>query len=391
MLAVVYGFPTKKEALAFEWNWQKPFTSKSLRGLANDLVAQKTLGNRWKLKFKIRIMFEMLQISPWNRYPLIIQWLGRNPLNTPSLFPSFPSPPSHVKQIYAPLSELDMGLENETTDDPNALESGEEDHSDDDAPLVPHFSTSPPTIQPTLSATQPPRGPPSPSEGPPLSALSAFSHRHPDSSLSLARTSSGSVSASHGEAAASRPRRSLSANALFASPPPLSLATEVIDFHNRSIDDDDDSFLHVPAFAAKPVSAAPKKTASLRPSPTPPSLSTAFSATPSTQAPLNSAAMDVDPPTAVICKICHFPIHRLNHGLSCSKDGCLAPYHIVCWANQALKEEKEAATGEFVSLVPTSCTCPLCHHRHRWMDLIRNKQRTLQFASNPLRSLSDHM
>jgi predicted GIY-YIG superfamily endonuclease len=390
MIAVVYGFPTKKEALAFEWNWQKPFTSKLLRNTANGLVAQKTMGNRWKLKFKIRIMFEMLQIAPWNRFPLIVHWLGRNPINTPSLFPPFPSPPSHVKQIYAPMSELDMGLENDANDDQDELASGEEDHSDEDDLNIPDNDSATGPFNRTSSGTAMLASTGSLNLEEPFSLASSFSQRNQGASSSLQRTNSSSSSSNNATSNGPGPRRSLSANSIVRPAVAVPILPDIIEYHNKSIDEDDDSFLHVPAFAVKPTTAAPKKVASARSRPAntgtlpPQPIRTVAE---NHAVPASSNQMQVDELFTVICKICDSPVTKIDHGLCCSKEECHETYHIVCWATKALQEEREAAIGNFVSLVPTSSSCLSCQQKHRWMDLIRHKQRILHHGNNPLRSL----
>lgn len=394
MMVVVYGFPTKKEALAFEWNWQKPFTSKLLRQISNDLVAQKTMGNRWKLKFKMRIMFEMLQLSPWNRFPLTLHWLGRSPLDHPDLFPPLPDLPSHMRQVYAPIAELDMLLRGVVDEEQEGLASGEEEHSDEDDlrvlendPRALVYNTLPSVTTRFgdeveeddefggLSSTQPPaRANPRPTV-PSLANLRASSNAGPSSNGS-------------GPGA---PRRSISASSILPVPP---LTTDALDFHNRSIDEDDDSFLHIPAFA--PRTQAPAKTVSAKAS------SAARAPQPR---PAETSAMQVDEPPslpstardnrdatsvhgAVKCHICSSGIQKIEHGICCAKEECQEAYHIVCLATRALQEEGGHDEGGKVKyLIPINATCPRCHYKNRWMDLIRHKQRWMNHPTNPLRPL----
>ena len=53
---LVYGFPTKIEALRFEWMWQHPKESRRLREIARTM---KRVGAERKLKAKIRIVHEV--------------------------------------------------------------------------------------------------------------------------------------------------------------------------------------------------------------------------------------------------------------------------------------------------------------------------------------------
>ena len=396
MLCVVYGFPTKKEALAFEWNWQKPFLSKLLRTIANDLVAQKTFGNRWKLKFKVRIMFEMLQISPWNRFPLTVHWLGRNPVNTPSLYPPFPSPPTHIKQIYAPMSDIDMLLQhNANEDQEDAFESGEEDHDDEED--VANIETDPTPSQIGNNATL----------NRSSSALARYAalwgEEMPDLDFfernSLTRRSGDQTSSNNNaphstkntassETTSSRaPRRSLSASSVVRTQPTNALPKEMLDYHNKSIEEDDDSFLQVPAFA--PVAAA-KPTSSSRGTVSSTSSSSRAKSATSVNA-TSSARMEVDEPLVegdVKCFVCALQVLKLEHGICCSKDECAMVFHIVCLATKALKDEEvENGPTQAKNLIPASATCPSCNSKHRWMDLVRHKQRAMNHGSNPLKTL----
>lgn len=51
MIAFVYGFPTQRAALYFEYSWQHPFIAKPLRKYVKGL---KKLGSPHMLKAKLR-------------------------------------------------------------------------------------------------------------------------------------------------------------------------------------------------------------------------------------------------------------------------------------------------------------------------------------------------
>eukprot|EP01128_Nolandella_sp_AFSM9_P006380 TRINITY_DN3262_c0_g1_i1.p1 TRINITY_DN3262_c0_g1~~TRINITY_DN3262_c0_g1_i1.p1 ORF type:complete len:351 (-),score=27.15 TRINITY_DN3262_c0_g1_i1:152-1165(-) len=72
MVLFVYGFPSQRAALYFEWSWQNPLVAKPLRHSVKDL---KGLGSAFKLKAKIRYLFEMLHTQPFSRMPLSLNWL----------------------------------------------------------------------------------------------------------------------------------------------------------------------------------------------------------------------------------------------------------------------------------------------------------------------------
>lgn len=474
MVLVVYGFPTKKEALVFEWHWQQPFKSKIMRDTARALQEQK-LGNQWKLRFKIRLLFEMLQINPWNRFPLAIQWLGRNPTNTVGLFPSLPDPPVHIKQIYAPVTQLDMMLERASAeeDDPG-LVSGEDEHSDHDSPasddeMDTRSNISRPTTNTaTNQATGTLRANTSdPSHLPhrPLAKSTSIGAKRPgitmdlteddedgafdwnqnflapqptslpldevamDVDISSSQPSTFTTQARlNGAAGAPKPRRSLSANAILPHP----------DYHNDSIDDDDDSFLNVPAFvprSAKPTNAAAKLTSTSCASATAkPSASsrpiaslqvssrTSAASGPSEQP--NARNMDLEKRAifnrngaastsstgpvrasgalsldvretvangqrseqgdAVNCMMCEKVIEKQEHGVVCPRAECYQQFHIICLAIEALKAEREASETEVTSLIPTKAQCPRCGVALSWMLFIRHKQRNLSHPMNPL-------
>ena len=69
MTIVVYGFSTRKHALRFEWTWQHPTESKSLKHVDWNLIFQ-THGGPRKYKTHIRIFKEMLNSKPWVRLSL---------------------------------------------------------------------------------------------------------------------------------------------------------------------------------------------------------------------------------------------------------------------------------------------------------------------------------
>lgn len=72
MTLVVYGFPTQVQALQFEWAWQHPTKSKAVRKVATQIGQSGSRG----VKGKIRLMIEMLHLSPWRYFPLTLQYLS---------------------------------------------------------------------------------------------------------------------------------------------------------------------------------------------------------------------------------------------------------------------------------------------------------------------------
>jgi len=71
MVLLVYGFPSKRAALYFEWSWQHP---RDAKGIREKIVLIKGIGNENFLAAKVRFLFEMLNFPPWNRLPLTVHW-----------------------------------------------------------------------------------------------------------------------------------------------------------------------------------------------------------------------------------------------------------------------------------------------------------------------------
>lgn len=69
MVLVVWGFPTNKLALKFEWCWQHPTESKSLKNINfNELFG--STHSPTKFPAKILVLKEMLRSKPWCRLSL---------------------------------------------------------------------------------------------------------------------------------------------------------------------------------------------------------------------------------------------------------------------------------------------------------------------------------
>ncbi|CAH1393876.1 unnamed protein product [Nezara viridula] len=70
MMLVIDGFPHEILALRFEWAWQHPYLSRKLKHL------QKKKSNESHLQYHLRVLNKMLQIGPWKRLPIHVQWLN---------------------------------------------------------------------------------------------------------------------------------------------------------------------------------------------------------------------------------------------------------------------------------------------------------------------------
>ena len=66
------------------------------------------------------------------------------------------------------------------------------------------------------------------------------------------------------------------------------------------------------------------------------------------------------------CSVCATPLNLENERvLVCSQQECNSTSHLSCLSNRFLREEQSDA------LLPSAGTCPACHGRLRWADLIK--------------------
>ena len=70
MVAVVSGFPSKVAAQQFEWAWQHPGASRAVRDAVRGIASARGV------KAKLRVMIVMLELSPFDAWPLAIHIVG---------------------------------------------------------------------------------------------------------------------------------------------------------------------------------------------------------------------------------------------------------------------------------------------------------------------------
>eukprot|EP00033_Pygsuia_biforma_P004575 GCRY01005017.1.p1 GENE.GCRY01005017.1~~GCRY01005017.1.p1 ORF type:complete len:293 (-),score=21.84 GCRY01005017.1:291-1169(-) len=121
MVMLVFGFPSKIAALQFEFAWQKPDLSKRTKAIASRLKGK--CGNAQFLKAKLMLVHEMLNVPPWNRFPLILRWIS-------SSYEQFRSEciqlPPHIEIQNGAIEEIKL-----TFRDSDSEDSGDEEASDD--------------------------------------------------------------------------------------------------------------------------------------------------------------------------------------------------------------------------------------------------------------------
>ena len=93
MILCVHNFPNRIAGLRFEWAWQNPKISVRLK--MYDWQKKKTENG---VQHQIRVLEKMLNVTPWNRLPLTIQWL-RTEYKIPI------TPPLHMPIALGPIEE----------------------------------------------------------------------------------------------------------------------------------------------------------------------------------------------------------------------------------------------------------------------------------------------
>ena len=135
---LIHGFPTKNQALGFEWAWQNPTVAKTIKDLAKN---QLKIGSKHRtILNKSLLSFAMLSCSPWRHLPLTIHFFNEKHMDDvlTNARKKGVEIPSHVRVEIGDMSVLDAYVSeyNNSTNTNNKLFSnggdGDDDNDDDD-------------------------------------------------------------------------------------------------------------------------------------------------------------------------------------------------------------------------------------------------------------------
>ena len=125
MVLLVHGFPSKVQALQFEWAWQKPALSRAVRDAARRL---KVSDRSSSLANKTRLVMAMLHVSPWRNLPLRVHFL--NPTYAKLAKDKCDAPPEHVEISTGDMDALKHSVGGSFSDGKDLDDGEEEDFQD---------------------------------------------------------------------------------------------------------------------------------------------------------------------------------------------------------------------------------------------------------------------
>lgn len=150
MVMVVYGFPSKTAALRFEWGWTYPQKSRRIKEALSHRDLTK-LGSPHMLKARLRLMFELLHVTPWNRFPLVIHWLTQE---YHQLLDGCPPPPRHMKVNIGSLAQIEpLYKSNTNAQDSDSESLGSDSDGSGDEASSPDSSDGEAERRPTTATT----------------------------------------------------------------------------------------------------------------------------------------------------------------------------------------------------------------------------------------------
>ena len=132
MVLCVHGFPTKTQALGFEWAWQNPTTSRAVKDLAQNKLK---IGSRHStILNKSLLGLAMLNLSPWRHLPLVVHFFNdthkRDVLENAEK--KDVNIPSHVRVEVGEMNELDAYVKECNPTKTSKKKRRKRDDNDDD-------------------------------------------------------------------------------------------------------------------------------------------------------------------------------------------------------------------------------------------------------------------
>lgn len=108
-VAVIHGFISKTQALQFEWAWQHPARSLTLRTHANRPGALPTPKSRYTVRGALSTLAALVSVPPWARCPLSLTICAERD-NWESLGIESLTFPPHFPTSFAPLGTFDASI-----------------------------------------------------------------------------------------------------------------------------------------------------------------------------------------------------------------------------------------------------------------------------------------
>ena len=138
MILVVHGFPSKVQALQFEWAWQKPRLSRAVRETAARLGVSDRSSS---LPNKVRLVCAMLHVSPWRHLPLTVHFLSAEYRDFAR--EKCEPPPEHIPVVLGDMEDLRRAAAfDEREDDDERGDADRATMDDDDGSEEPSRSVS---------------------------------------------------------------------------------------------------------------------------------------------------------------------------------------------------------------------------------------------------------